>query len=86
MLFIITNKTDITKDAAREHENWFVKFEELKAKQKEAIIKWKNEKKNIVMYNNDSNTSDPLKKCADNVPEISLKVRSVVNDYFSPDL
>lgn len=77
------NKTDITEDAAREHENWFVKFEELKAKQKEAIMKWKSEKKNIVMYNNNAIISDPLKKCADNVPEITLKVRSAFNNCYS---
>lgn len=39
------NIIDISVDAARKHESWFVKFQELKAKQKEAIIKWKNEKK-----------------------------------------
>lgn len=36
-------------DAARAHESWFVKFEELKAKQKEVIMKWKNDKKKLFL-------------------------------------
>jgi len=71
------NTIDITEDAAREHENWFVKFEELKNKQKEAITKWKKEKKNVLVPDCNPNNCDMLRKCADNDPEITEKVRSI---------
>ncbi|XP_025198265.1 coiled-coil domain-containing protein 112-like isoform X1 [Melanaphis sacchari] len=61
----------ITENAAREHENWFLKFEELKTKQKEAITKWKKEKKNVVMPDCNTKTCDILRKCTDNDPEIT---------------
>lgn len=82
MLFIIfswlyKNTIDITEEAAREHENWFVKFEELKNKQKEAIMKWKKEKKNVFVLDCNSNNCDMLRKCADNDPGRTEKVRSV---------
>lgn len=73
------NTIDITEDAAREHENWFVKFEELKNKQKEAIMKWKKEKKNVFVLDCNSNNCDMLRKCADNDPGRTEKVRSVQN-------
>jgi len=69
--------SDITEDTAREHENWFVKFEELKTKQKEAITKWKNEKKNDFVLDCKPKNCDTLRKCTDNNPEIIKKVKSV---------
>lgn len=77
--FTITSitTTDITEDAAREHENWFLKFEDLRAKQKEAIMKWKNEKKNVLVRDYNPDTSSALNKYTDNDAEMTLKVRSV---------
>lgn len=71
------NITDISQDAAREHENWFVKFEDLKNKQKEAIMKWKKEKKNVIVLDCNTNNCEMSKKCADNDPEMMGKVRFV---------
>ncbi|XP_022166520.1 coiled-coil domain-containing protein 112-like [Myzus persicae] len=66
----------ITENAAREHENWFVKFEELKNRQKEAITKWKKEKKNGFVLDCNPNNCDMLRKCTDHVPEITQKCSS----------
>lgn len=76
-LYDFQNIIDITENAAREHENWFVKFEELKNRQKEAITKWKKEKKNGFVLDCNPNNCDMLRKCTDHVPEITQKVRSV---------
>lgn len=68
--------TDISVEAAREHEHWFVKFEELRAKQKEAITKWKNEKKNISVPNfNVAYSSNAGKKIPSYNEDNALKVR-----------
>lgn len=61
---------DITEDAAREHENWFLKFEDLRAKQKEAIIKWKNEKKNVFVRDCNPDVPSTLNKCTNNDAEV----------------
>lgn len=75
---IISDATiDITEDAAREHENWYLKFEDLKAKQKEAIMKWKNEKKNVFGRDCKLDISSALNKCTVNDAESRPKVRSV---------
>jgi len=76
---LIKKNADITEGAAREHENWFVKFEELKARQKEAIIKWKNEKKNVFATDCHPNISHVSNKCTDIDTESTWKVRSVFN-------
>ncbi|XP_060875656.1 coiled-coil domain-containing protein 112-like isoform X2 [Metopolophium dirhodum] len=73
---IVQSMPHITEDAAREHENWFIKFEELKNKQKEAITKWKKEKKNVFVPDCNPNNCDMLRKCADNDPEITGKFSS----------
>jgi len=71
------NIIDISVDAARKHESWFVKFEELKAKQKEAIIKWKNEKKkSYVPECNPKNTGNmPNKRTDEKVVSRYIKSR-----------
>lgn len=67
---------DISVEAAREHERWFIKFEELKARQKEAITKWKNEKKNISVSNfNVACSNNVEKKFSGHNEENALKVR-----------
>jgi len=53
-----------------------VKFEELRAKQKEAIIKWKNEKKNIFAPDCNSNISNEPNKRTDIYTKNTWKVRS----------
>ncbi|KAL5235846.1 hypothetical protein ACI65C_003256 [Semiaphis heraclei] len=73
---VVQSMPHITEDAAREHENWFVKFEELKTKQKEAITKWKKEKKNDLVLDCRPKDCDMLKKCTDNNPEITRKCSS----------
>jgi hypothetical protein len=75
--FTITSITtiDITEDAAREHENWFLKFEDLRAKQKEAIMKWKNEKKNVFVRDCNPDVSSASNKCTDNDAEVSSHSR-----------
>ncbi|CAI6363504.1 unnamed protein product [Macrosiphum euphorbiae] len=73
---VVQSMPHISEDAAREHENWFVKFEELKNKQKEAITKWKKEKKNVFLPDCNANNCDMLRKCADNDPEITGKLSS----------
>ncbi|VVC46191.1 Hypothetical protein CINCED_3A007706 [Cinara cedri] len=64
----------ITEDAAREHENWFVKFEELKTRQKEAIMKWKNEKKNVVQFDCNPNNYDVIKKYSESSADGDAKI------------
>ncbi|KAE9523830.1 hypothetical protein AGLY_015718 [Aphis glycines] len=73
---VVQSMPHITEHAAREHENWFVKFEELKTKQKEAIMKWKKEKKNVFMPDYNTNSSEILRKGTDNDPEITQKFSS----------
>ncbi|XP_015375596.1 PREDICTED: coiled-coil domain-containing protein 112-like [Diuraphis noxia] len=70
---VVQSMPHITEDAAREHENWFVKFEELKTKQKEAIMKWKKEKKNDFVLDSGPKNCDTYRKCTDNNPEITQK-------------
>lgn len=82
IFFFLIKNADITENAAREHENWFVKFEELKARQKEAIIKWKNEKKNVIVNDCIPNISEVSKKSTDNDAKITLNVKSDYNNNY----
>uniref|UniRef100_A0A2S2QFG3 Coiled-coil domain-containing protein n=1 Tax=Sipha flava TaxID=143950 RepID=A0A2S2QFG3_9HEMI len=68
---VVQTMPHITEDAAREHENWFLKFEDLRAKQKEAIMKWKNEKKNVFVRDCNPDVSSASNKCTDNDAEVS---------------
>ncbi|XP_050441994.1 coiled-coil domain-containing protein 112-like isoform X2 [Adelges cooleyi] len=50
----------VTEEAARDHENWYVKYEQLRSKKKEAIAKWKREKNISTHQFNNNKVLDKL--------------------------
>lgn len=61
-----------------------MKFEELKAKQKEAIMKWKSKTKNVISPDFSASTYNASNNCTntENYGKKTWKVRSVFNNYM----